>query len=137
MPVVEPGAGPDAQPPEIDPDVEATTRPPATRDATTTLIAASEQARKAGDHGLAISHIERAIRIDPNNSGLWSELALAYLGKGDSGRARGYASKALQLAGKRGDLKRKAWLAMADIEAFDGNLGKARQIRREYASGRG
>ena len=136
VPVVDPGQPTPSAPPSISPEVES--RPKAqTGAAANTLLVASAEARSNGDFPLAISHIERAIRIEPNNSALWSELALAYLADGESGRARQYAKKALALAGSRGDLKRKAWLVVADIEAQEGNLAKARSIRRKYQSARG
>ena len=136
MPVVEPSA-PAGQPtPEIQPEVVQ--QPPnRTSDATRTLLIASAEASNAGNHRLAISHIERAIRLEPNSSALWSELALAYLADGRNARARQYAKKAIALAGDRGDLKRKAWLAVADVEAAEGNIAEARRIRRLYRSGRG
>ncbi len=136
VPVVEPEAPDSVAVPELQPEVETRT-PQRDNPATVTLLAASAEAAQAGNHQLAISHIERAIRLEPKNSALWSELSLAYLADGRSQRARQYAQKAIALAGDRGDLKRKGWLAIADVEAAEGNLAEARRIRRLYRAARG
>ncbi len=105
--------------------------------ATEALMIASTNAAAAGDTRSAINHLQRAIRLDGRNAELWARLSTACLRDGQIDSARQYASRALALAGNRGDWKRSAWLAIAELEQFDGNQAEADRIRQLYASGRG
>lgn len=105
--------------------------------ATEALMIASTNAAAAGDTRSAITHLQRAIRLDGRNAELWARLSTAFLRDGQVGNARQYANRALGLAGSRGDWKRAAWLAIAELEEFDGNEDEANRIRELYASGRG
>lgn len=105
--------------------------------ATEALMIASTNAAAAGDTRSAITHLQRAIRLDGRNSELWARLSTAFLRDGQVDNARQYANRALALAGSRGDWKRAAWLAIAELEEFDGNQDEANRIRELYASGRG
>ena len=105
--------------------------------ATEALMIASTNAAAAGDTRSAITHLQRAIRLDGRNAELWARLSTAFLRDGQVDNARQYANRALALAGNRGDWKRAAWLAIAELEEFDGNLGEANRIRALFASGHG
>lgn len=105
--------------------------------ATDALVLASSNATAAGDTRGAITHLERAIRLEGRNAALWASLSTAYLRDGQPLLARQYANRALALAGNRGDWKRAAWLAIAELEDYAGNTSAAEQIRRQYASGSG
>ncbi len=98
---------------------------------------ASTHAAAAGDTRSAITHLQRAIRLDGRNAELWARLSTAFLRDGQVDNARQYANRALVLAGSRGDWKRAAWLSIAELEEFDGNQGEANRIRELFASGRG
>ena len=63
------------------------------------LLEQSRGQRAAGSYAAAASSIERAIRIDPNNAGLWLELGEIKLDEGDPQQAEQMARKALSLAG--------------------------------------
>ena len=72
---------------------------PAMPPAAVALLEQSRGQRAAGSYAAAASSIERAIRIDPNNAGLWLELAEIKLDDGDPQQAEQMARKALTLAG--------------------------------------
>jgi tetratricopeptide (TPR) repeat protein len=86
-------------PPPAPPPVTA---PPATRQfhlgpAATALVAQAHR-QAAGDPQLAISTIERALRIEPDNPLLWIELGELHEAAGHYEQAGGIGHKALQLA---------------------------------------
>ena len=72
---------------------------PAMPPAAVALLEQSRGQRAAGSYAAAASSIERAIRIDPNNAGLWLELGEIKLEDGDPQQAEQMARKALTLAG--------------------------------------
>jgi len=137
-----------APPPQSAPTIpgteSSTAQPPAhppprkpSSNATEALTIASTHAAAAGDTRSAISHLQRAIRLEGRNAELWARLSTAFLRDGQIDSARQYANRALALAGNRGDWKRAAWLAIAELEEFDGNQDEADRIRQLYASGHG
>lgn len=135
LPQSEPSV-PSAQPPSALPPAELPPRMPSSS-ATDALMIASSNAAAAGDTRSAITHLQRAIRLDGRNAELWARLSTAFLRDGQVDSARQYANRALALAGSRGDWKRAAWLAIAELEEFDGNQAEADRIREQYAAGRG
>jgi len=52
-----------------------------------------------GDLTASAASLERALRIEPNNAGLWSRLAEVRLRQGDTAQAEQLALKANGLAG--------------------------------------
>jgi tetratricopeptide (TPR) repeat protein len=87
---------PPAPPPPV-------TAPPATRQfhlgpAATALVAQAHRQAAGGDPQLAISTIERALRIEPDNPLLWIELGEVHEAAGHYEQAGGIGHKALQLA---------------------------------------
>ena len=108
---------------------------PASGDATDALIRASDEATRRGDLRGAIAALERAIRIDGRNAGLWARLSSACLRDGRVTLARQSANRAHALAGNRPDWKRAAALATAAIEEQVGNFTEAERIRALYRPG--
>ena len=133
MPTAEQPSSEESSEPSNEP--EDSGRDPST--ATYALLNASVAAEQAGDLPKAIRQLERAIRIEPKDASLWTRLANLYGHAQNTARARQYANKAISLAGERGDLKRAAWLVLADIEEQDGNFNEAAAIRRRFQSVRG
>jgi tetratricopeptide (TPR) repeat protein len=91
------GEAPSAPPAE---DAPAAARPRGTpSSASQALLGQARTERAAGRYDQAISALERALRIDPNNPLLWIELGETHLQAGDSAQAAAMARKALTLAG--------------------------------------
>lgn len=116
---------------------------PATRpkvDTTTptlALIQASDKALNDGNNPLAITHLQRAIRIAPRNAELWLRLGRAYFADSRFGPARAHAEKCVRLADNNTALVRSAWLLIADIEEANGNNETAAAIRKRHTVMRG
>ncbi len=123
----DPTAGPA---PAVKPKVDTTTP-------TLALIQASDEALHAGNRPLAITHLQRAIRIAPRNAELWLRLGRAYFADRRLGPARAHAEKCVRLADNNPALVRSAWLLIADIEEANGNTDTAADIRRRHQSMRG
>ena len=95
--------------------------------------ASARDATKSNDHAGAIVSLERAIRITPRNSELWTELAAAHLAQDQLAVAIQHARKAIALAGNNSALAQKAWLTLADIREAEGRINEAKSIRRRYS----
>jgi len=67
--------------------------------ASSVLLAQSQTARTEGDFPAAVSAIERALRIDPNNAVLWLEFSEVRMAEGDFQQAEALARKSASLAG--------------------------------------
>ena len=134
--VIEPGAAvPDpSNPPEAPP-------PPSKGDraanATLALLNQSERLRLNGDIPAAISTVERAIRLDPNNAKLWLELGRLQLSAGKEAQAEQLVRKSIALVRDDPGTEQAAWLTLADISEAKGDLEQARAIRRQWRSGAG
>jgi tetratricopeptide (TPR) repeat protein len=136
----EPGLPP-LEPPPATPVPESPSAgvpaPPASSAATLALLEGSRAASAAGDHGRAISQLERAIRIAPRDASLWTALAAEQVAAGEPALAIQQARKAIALAGDRDDLERDAWLVIADAEQARGNDREAKRIRAQWRTARG
>ena len=105
---------------------------PVVNPATQTLLAEAKSARTRGENASAITLLERAVRIEPRNPSVWTQLASAYLADGQIQRAEQHAQKAIALAGRTPLALREAWLVVADIRDAQGKFREATQIRRRY-----
>ncbi len=117
---------------EIEPN-----RPPATREATTLLLAQATAAEEDDEHDNARVYLERAIRLEPRNPELWTALAKSHLHTGNLSAANQHVRKAIALAGTDEGALRFAWLTLADIRAAEGQNVEAQAIRRRYSRSRG
>ncbi|HES75491.1 MAG TPA: tetratricopeptide repeat protein, partial [bacterium] len=63
------------------------------------LASSADAAMARGDLSTSAASLERALRIEPNNAGLWSRLAEVRLRQGDRAQAEQLALKANGLAG--------------------------------------
>jgi Flp pilus assembly protein TadD len=69
------------------------------------LTKRAEEDMRAGDLSGAAATLERALRIEPNNAGLWSRLAEVRLRQGDKAQAEQLALKSSGLAAGNAALK--------------------------------
>ncbi len=62
------------------------------------LLAQAEAAQQSGDLSGAISHVERAVRIEPRNAYAWHTLATLQLAAGNMNKAEQFARRSNQYA---------------------------------------
>ena len=62
------------------------------------LLAQAEVAQQSGDISGAISHVERAVRIEPRNAYAWHTLATLQLAAGNINKAEQFARRSNQYA---------------------------------------
>lgn len=94
--VVTPAPEPEPLPP---PEPIPVPVPPPSSGATAALLQQSRQQSAAGNDELAISSLERALRINPRDSELWLELGELKLRQGDYAQAESMGRRALAVAG--------------------------------------
>ena len=90
----------------------------------------AQQAQRQGRYVQAVAYLERALRIEPNNSGLWHRLASVRYAQGRYQQAVHMAAKSNSLAGTNHDLQRRNWLLMAEAWTALGRTDKADAARR-------
>jgi hypothetical protein len=137
-----PGTNPDSEGPATAVPAPALTSPPpsvappaATRQfhlgpAATALVAQAHRQAAGGDQQLAISTIERALRIEPDNPLLWIELGEAHEAAGRFEQAGGMGHKALQLATGDPQAQSASWRLIADSLKARGRNGEAAEAQR-------
>jgi tetratricopeptide (TPR) repeat protein len=76
--------------------------------ASSALLEQSRAQRAAGSLPAARASLERALRLDPNNAGLWLELGELELQTGNTAQAATMARKAMTLAGRDARLSARA-----------------------------
>jgi tetratricopeptide (TPR) repeat protein len=102
---------PSPQPPPSQPPARdvPTARPQSDASgASSALLEQSRAQRAAGSLPAARASLERALRLDPNNAGLWLELGELELQTGNSTQAAAMARKAMTLAGRDRRLMERA-----------------------------
>ncbi len=112
-------AAPDTAIPVPAPPPPATAPPAATRQfhlgaAATALVAQAHKQAAGGDSQLAISSIERALRIEPDNPLLWIELGEIHESAGHFEQAGGIGHKALQLSTGDPHAQSASWHLIAE-----------------------
>lgn len=108
---------------------------PATRQfrlgpAASALVAQAHRQAAGGDAQLAISTIERALRIEPDNPLLWIELGEVHETSGRYDQAAGLGHKALQLATGDPRAQSASWRLIADSLKARGRNGEAAEAQR-------
>ena len=78
------------------------------------LVSEAREDAANGEPQLALSTVERALRIEPRNPLLWLMLGQAHEGAGQYELAGSMGRKALQLAAGDPDLKSRAWRLIGD-----------------------
>jgi tetratricopeptide (TPR) repeat protein len=110
------------------------TAPPATRQfhlgaAASALVAQAHRQAAGGDPQLAISTIERALRIEPDNPLLWIELGDVHETAGHYEQAGGIGHKALQLATGDPHAQSASWHLIAESLKARNRNGEAAEAQ--------
>jgi hypothetical protein len=99
--------------------------------AATALVAQAHRQSAGGDPQPAISNIERALRIEPDNPLLWIELGEIHETAGHFDQAAGIGHKALQLATGDPHAQSASWHLIAEsLKARNRNAEAAEAQRR-------
>jgi Flp pilus assembly protein TadD len=112
----------------------ATAPAPATRQfhlgaAATALVAQAHRQAAGGDPQLAISSIERALRIEPDNPLLWIELGEIHESAGHFEQAGGIGHKALQLSTGDPHAQSASWHLIAESLKARNRNGEAAEAQ--------
>lgn len=91
----------------------------------------AEEARRSGDVDTAVSKLERAVRLAPEDPVLWSRLAELQLQQEEFAVAENLAAKSTALAGEGRLLRYRNWLIIAVARAERGDEEGASEARDE------
>ncbi len=95
------------------------------------LVMAANENSQSGNYDSAVSSIERAIRIEPRNAGLYYKLAVLRLNQSKPRLAEDIARKAALLAADDNKLKKHCWLLIANARELQGNFAGADKAKAE------
>jgi Flp pilus assembly protein TadD len=101
--------------------------------AASALVAQAHQQSAGGDYGQAAATLERALRIEPDNPLLWTELGRVRLGENDPAQAESMGRKALALATGDASAQSSAWHLIADSLRARGRNADAADADRRSA----
>lgn len=99
---------------------------PAGSPAVIALLDRADQQYQARDLDAAAASLERALRIEPRNPGLWHRLAAVRLEQGQYGQAAQMAGKSNSLAGGDTRLQARNWRLIAAARRAQGDAQGAR-----------
>ncbi|HEY6456567.1 MAG TPA: tetratricopeptide repeat protein [Steroidobacteraceae bacterium] len=119
-----------APPPPTETAPPATTRQFHLGAAATALVAQAHRQAGAGDPQSAISSIERALRIEPDNPLLWIELGEIHESAGHFEQAGGIGHKALQLSTGDPHAQSASWHLIAESLKARNRNGEAAEAQR-------
>lgn len=92
------------------------------------LLEAATAAALRGEWDRAQAALERAVRVAPDDAGLWRQLAFTHYRQGDHAQALEIARRALRVA-PEGTAAAESWRLIGDIEAAQGNTAAADAAR--------
>jgi cytochrome c-type biogenesis protein CcmH/NrfG len=98
------------------------------------LLGSARAAVDQGDLERAAADLERALRLQPGNPGLWHELARVRLAQGEFDEAESLALRSNSLSGRDSDIVRRNWELIAASRDARGDEEGARSAR-EAAGG--
>ncbi|MEE2983396.1 MAG: tetratricopeptide repeat protein [Pseudomonadota bacterium] len=98
------------------------------------LVAAAMQLAGRGEWDRAQAALERALKLSPNDSSLWTQLAFTHYRRGTLKQAEELAQRALSLASARPGEQAAALRLIADIETAQGKSVQAASARRKAES---
>jgi hypothetical protein len=98
--------------------------------AASALVAQAHQQAVGGDYGAAATTVERALRIEPDNPLVWTELGRIRLAENNPAQADAMGRKALALATGDPSAQSSAWRLIADSLRARGNNGEAAEADR-------
>ncbi len=81
----------------------------------------AESARLGGDYDSAVLHLERALRIAPNDAVMWSRLAEVRLSQGNANQAENLAAKSNAMTVDNPLLNYRNWLIIARARQSKGD----------------
>ena len=93
----------------------------------TALVTDAQVSRQKQNYNQAAVQLERALRIEPRNAGLWHELARVYFEQGSFDQAIQFATKSNTLT-KDSELRSKNWRLMAEAYTELGDTDRAREV---------
>jgi tetratricopeptide (TPR) repeat protein len=102
--------------------------------ASQSLVAQAHQQSAAGDYAGAAATVERALRIEPDNPLLWTELGRIRMGESNPVQAESMGRKALSLATGDPAAQSSAWHLIADSLRARGKNGEAADAERRSAA---
>lgn len=94
------------------------------------LLTEAQNNHYAGKTEVAVAALERALRIEPRNPGLFYRLSALRLQQEQPHLAEELAKKALSLAGQDARLKRHCWLLIENARRKRGDLAGAEEAQR-------
>lgn len=95
------------------------------------LLASAISNKALGDFDSASGDLERALRIEPRNPLLWSQLADVRYSQKDFSQAVQLAAKSNTLAAGDIDLQRQNWVLMANAHSANGDEQAAQEYRKK------
>ena len=96
----------------------------------TALVTDAQLSRQQQDYDQAAVQLERALRIEPRNAGLWYELARVYFEQGSFNQAIQFATKSNTLT-KDSELRSKNWRLMAQAYTELGDSDRAHEAQQK------
>ena len=102
--------------------------------AASALVSQAHQQARTGDTAQAAATLERALRIEPDNPLVWTELGRVRLAENNPPQADAMGRKALTLASGDAAAQSSAWRLIADALRARGDNGGAAEAERRAAS---
>jgi len=91
------------------------------------LLESADKHVKSKELDKAGAALERALRIEPRNAGIWHDLAQIRLHQGQYQQAESLASKSNSLAGGNRSLQSRNWKVIASARKASGNSASAEE----------
>jgi len=91
----------------------------------------AKQLNHTGESAKAAAILERAIRIQPRNPGLWHQLAQVRFTQKQYRQAESLALRSNQYASRAPDIRRANWLLITSARAETGDSKGAREARKQ------
>lgn len=98
------------------------------------LVDRAAEFSAAGDHDDAAAALERALRLSPEEPGLWHRLAAVRLAQGDWGAAEAMAQRSLE-RDETGIWRRANWRLIAEARRQAGDRDGAREAEARLRAG--
>lgn len=121
-PIPEPEAPAAEPPPPPDPVIPPAQISEEGDPAVTTLLASAGDYVGSGELDKAAAALERALRIEPRNAGIWHDLGQVRLHQNQYGQAESLFSKSNSLAGENQGLKSNNWELISVARRAQGDL---------------
>lgn len=112
-------------------DADGSIRHTVDNEAVALLWEQAEEARANDEPRSAISALERALRVAPEDPVLWSRLAELQLEQGEHGVAENFAARSNSLAEEHRLLRYRNWLIIGAAREYRGDEEGAREARAE------